>query len=45
MPSWPMSSSRPTNGLMKLAPALAASSACAAEKHSVTLTIAPSSLR
>ena len=28
-----MSSSRPTNGLTKVAPALAASSACAAEKH------------
>ncbi len=42
MPSLPTSSSRPTKGEMKLAPALAASSACAAEKHSVTLTIVPS---
>ena len=42
MPLVAMSSSRPTNGLMKVAPALAASSACAAEKHSVTLTRMPS---
>ena len=42
MPSWPISSSRPTNGLTKVAPALAASSAWAAEKQSVTLTIVPS---
>ena len=42
MPSWPMSSSRPMNGEMKVAPALAASSAWLAEKHSVTLTIVPS---
>jgi hypothetical protein len=33
MPSLPTSSSRPTKGEMKLAPAFAASSACAAEKH------------
>ena len=33
------------NGLTKVAPALAARIACAAEKHSVTLTIAPSSVR
>jgi hypothetical protein len=39
----PMSSSRPTKGEMKVAPALAASSACAAEKQSVTLTLMPSS--
>src|ERR1035438_5828092 len=37
-----MSSSRPTNGLMMYAPALAASSACPGEKHSVTLTRMPS---
>ena len=43
MPSWPISSSRPTKGLTKVAPALAASSACAAEKHSVTLVIMPCS--
>ena len=42
MPLKPTSSSRPTNGEMKLAPALAAISACAAEKHRVTLTIVPS---
>src|SRR5262249_33159367 len=35
-------SRRPTNGLTKYAPAFAASSACAAEKHSVTLTRMPS---
>ncbi len=39
-----MSSSRPTNGLTKYAPALAASIACAAEKHSVTFTRMPSLL-
>src|SRR5262245_42846630 len=42
MPSWPMSSSRPTKGEMNVAPALAASSAWAAEKHRVTFTIVPS---
>ena len=42
MPSKPTSSCRPTNGEMKVAPALAASSAWAAEKHRVTLTIVPS---
>src|SRR3984957_11201962 len=42
MPDWPTSSSRPTNGLTKGAPAFAPNSACAAEKHSVTLTIVPS---
>ena len=45
MPFSPMSSSRPMNGLTKVAPALAARIAWAAEKHSVTLTIAPSSVR
>jgi hypothetical protein len=39
MPSMPMSSRRPTKGEMKLAPALAASSAWLAEKQSVTLTM------
>ena len=43
IPSSPMSSSRPMKGLMNVAPALAASSACAAVKHSVTLTMWPSS--
>ena len=38
----PASSRRPTNGEMKVAPALAASSAWLAEKHSVTLTMVPS---
>ena len=38
MPSWPMSSSRPTNGETNRAPAFAASSACGAEKQRVTLT-------
>ena len=38
MPSVAMSSSRPTNGLTYVAPTLAASSACVAEKISVTLT-------
>ena len=42
MPSRLMSSIRPTNGLMKVAPALAARSAWFAEKQSVTLTIRPS---
>ena len=37
-----MSSSRPTNGLTNVAPTFAASSACAAEKISVTLTRMPS---
>ena len=41
--SSPTSSSRPTNGLTKVAPAFAASSACAAENTSVTLTRMPSS--
>src|ERR1035438_4750435 len=40
-----MSSSRPTNGLMMYAPALAASSACPGEKQSVTFTRRPSLLR
>ena len=43
MPSMLMSSSRPTKGEMKVAPALAASSAWFAEKQRVTLTIRPSS--
>ena len=43
MPGWEMSSSRPTKGEMKEAPALAARIAWAAEKHSVTLTMVPSS--
>src|SRR4029453_8841569 len=42
MPSWPISSSRPTKGEMNDAPALAASRAWAAEKHRVTFTIVPS---
>ena len=41
MPSMPMSSMRPMKGEMKVAPALAASSAWLAEKHSVTLTMRP----
>jgi hypothetical protein len=41
MPSMPMSSTRPMKGEMKAAPALAASSAWLAEKHSVTLTGRP----
>ena len=41
MPSMPMSSMRPMKGEMKVAPALAASSAWLAEKHSVTLTWRP----
>jgi hypothetical protein len=44
-PSMPMSSSRPMKGEMKVAPALAASSAWLAEKQSVTLTIRPSSAK
>src|SRR5207253_7106180 len=40
-----MSSSRPRNGLMNDAPALAAQTACAEEKQSVTFTLIPSSLR
>jgi hypothetical protein len=43
MPSVATSSSRPTNGEMYVAPALAASSACVALKHSVTLVLMPSS--
>ncbi len=39
-----MSSRRPTNGLTKYAPTLAAISACAAENTSVTLTRVPSSV-
>src|SRR5688572_19340993 len=35
MPTWPMSSRRPRNGLMYVEPALADSSACGAEKQSV----------
>ena len=44
MPSRPRSSSLPTNGEMKVAPALAASRAWLAEKQSVTLTFRPSCL-
>ena len=44
IPSAPRSSSLPTKGEMKAAPAFAASSACATEKQSVTLTRMPSSL-
>ena len=39
MPLVATSSSRPTNGLTNVAPALAASSACAAENTSVTFTL------
>ena len=42
MPDVAMSSSRPTKGLTKVAPTLAASSACAAVKTSVTFTLMPS---
>ena len=42
-PSEPMSSTRPTNGLMYRAPARAARSACGAEKTSVIFTATPSS--
>src|SRR3954470_499674 len=42
MPLVETSSSRPTNGEMYVAPALAASSAWVAEKHSVTLVLMPS---
>ena len=45
MPSVATSSSRPTKGEMNEAPALAARIAWAAEKHSVTFTIVPSSDR
>src|ERR1051325_7702884 len=41
MPTAPMSSSRPRNGLMYVAPAFAESSACGAEKHSVWLQRMP----
>ena len=41
MPSNEISSRRPTNGEMNVAPALAASRACIGVKHSVTLTIVP----
>ena len=41
MPSWLMSSRRPTKGEMKAAPALAASNAWEGEKHRVTLTLVP----
>ena len=41
MPSIPMSSSLPTNGLTYVAPALAASRAYAAEKISVTFVLTP----
>src|SRR5690242_3873609 len=41
-PSWPLSSIRPMKGEMKVASALAASSAWAAEKQRVTLTMMPS---
>ena len=39
IPSAPKSSSLPTKGDIKVAPALAASNACPAEKHKVTFTI------
>jgi hypothetical protein len=42
MPSVAISSSLPTKGEMKLAPALAASNAWAAEKQRVTFTMVPS---
>ncbi len=42
IPSPDASSMRPTKGEMYVAPALAASSACDAEKHSVTLVRIPS---
>ena len=45
MPSRPASSSRPMKGEMYVAPALAASSAWLALKHSVTLTGVPSLVR
>ena len=44
IPSRPISSSRPTKGEMNFAPALAASKACPAVKHKVTLTSVPASL-
>src|SRR5690625_1433762 len=44
MPLVEISSRRPTNGLMYVAPALAAMSACVGEKHSVQLVRMPSSL-
>ena len=43
IPSWPMSSRRPTKGDTKAAPAFAARIACPAEKHKVTFTFVPSS--
>ena len=45
MPFSPISSKRPTKGDIKEAPAFAASKACAAEKHKVTLTIVPCPLK
>src|SRR5882724_4450890 len=45
MPTCPMSSRRPRNGLMYTAPALAESNACVAEKQSVWLTRMPSPVR
>src|ERR1700694_3837784 len=45
MPMAPMSSRRPRNGLMYVAPALAESSAWVAEKHSVWFTRMPLPLR
>src|SRR5438132_1933922 len=45
MPLWLMSSSRPTKGLTYVPPALATSSACVGEKHSVMLILMPCSLR
>src|SRR5882724_1856594 len=45
MPTCPMSSRRPRNGLMYTAPAFAESRACGAEKQSVWLTRMPSPLR
>src|SRR4030095_11343347 len=44
IPSSLMSSSRPTNGLTKVAPARAASSAWLTDKHRLTLTLMPSLL-
>ena len=45
MPSSEMSSRRPIKGLTIVAPALAARSACPAEKVTVTLVLIPSLLK
>ena len=45
IPSWLMSSSRPTNGEMRLAPALAARRPWFAVKMSVQLVLMPSSAK